>query len=315
MNIRKYEWSQTMDSLVIVFPISFKINSKNVDSVITENYVKINIPESKFFIFLDLECEIIDDTANLVIENDKITLFLNKKEKKLWKDLLYKGKNDELKERRKVATEMYETKLKEKNELAKTKKKELEKFVLDKSIKEEQEKRDELVKKKKETKLEAEKDLYNFIHNYDEKSYSNNKEKENVSTKQENNNIQINDSLEKEKNIPSIKAFNEEKAPNNNHEKEIENVKVIKNKLNQIFNDDDIKSPSLVDKKNQINQSMNNEIRESSSFKVKLTEKKIPHFAARESLSKEAPYPKSKVFNPIKDSVRKILMIERGRDR
>ena len=71
MNIRKYEWSQTNESIIIVFPLSIKINSKNVDSVIASNYVKINIPESKFFVFLDLENEIVEDSANLVIENDK----------------------------------------------------------------------------------------------------------------------------------------------------------------------------------------------------------------------------------------------------
>lgn len=285
MNIRKYEWSQTNESIIIVFPLSIKINSKNVDSVIASNYVKINIPESKFFVFLDLENEIVEDSANLVIENDKLSLNLNKKEKKLWKDLLFKGKNDELKERRKIATEQYEKKVKEQNELAKSKKKEFERFVIDKSIKEDQEKRDELVNKKKETKNEAEKDLYKFIQNYDESFKTSTVKNEN--DKKEDNILNENAQIQ---NFEGIVKKNPQ----------IESVRVKKNNLNQIF-DEEINSKGIFDS-NQVSVS-SNDIRQSSSLKVKLTEKKIAHFAARESLSKEPPYPKSKIFNPIKDDV------------
>ena len=44
-------------------------------------------------------------------------------------------------------------------------------------------------------------------------------------------------------------------------------------------------------------------IRQQANIQVSLTEKKIPHFAARESLSKEPPYPKSKKFVPEKNYV------------
>ena len=44
-------------------------------------------------------------------------------------------------------------------------------------------------------------------------------------------------------------------------------------------------------------------IRQQANIEVSLTEKKIPHFAARESLSKEPPYPKSKKFVPEKNYV------------
>jgi len=53
------------------------------------------------------------------------------------------------------------------------------------------------------------------------------------------------------------------------------------------------------------------QIRNESKFNVNLTEKAIPHFAARESLSREPPYPKSKKFVPEKNHVlfKKIYFI------
>ena len=151
-----------------------------------------------------------------------------------WNDLLYKGKNDELKERRKIATEQNEKKVKEQHELAKSKKKEFEKFVLDKSIKEEQEKRDELQKKKKENKFEAEKDLYKFIDNYDHKANENQKQTP-TETMQEYTKDKKEDLIPPEpyKNISN--QLNVEPIVMKKNLQHIEKVAVKQNKLNQIF--------------------------------------------------------------------------------
>ena len=55
--------------------------------------------------------------------------------------------------------------------------------------------------------------------------------------------------------------------------------------------------------KTEIVEEPKTEIRQQSNIKVNLTEKAIPHFAARESLTKEPPYPKSKKFVPEKNMV------------
>jgi len=45
------------------------------------------------------------------------------------------------------------------------------------------------------------------------------------------------------------------------------------------------------------------EVRKSTNIRVNLTEKAVPHFATRESLAKEPPYPKGKKFEPVKNYV------------
>jgi len=49
------------------------------------------------------------------------------------------------------------------------------------------------------------------------------------------------------------------------------------------------------------------EVRKTTNIKVNLTEKPVAHFATRESLAKEPPYPKSKKFEPVKNYVSIII--------
>ena len=156
------------------------------------------------------------------------------------------------------------------------------------------------------------------------------KEEENINNKNETkDNIQIKHSLEKD-------PYEEE----NKKQKEEKDAKPIKHSIesrrNQIFSDELEKKPkkekfnkeaplkiespmvasnnfqntlqALLDKKEKEEEKEKNpppqqqsDIRKQETIKVNLTKKLIPTFSARESLSKEPPYPKSKKYVPEKN--------------
>ena len=156
------------------------------------------------------------------------------------------------------------------------------------------------------------------------------KEEENINNKNEaKDNTQIKHSLEKD-------PYEEE----NKKQKEEKDAKPIKHSIesrrNQIFSDELEKKPkkekfnkeaplkiespmvasnnfqntlqALLDKKEKEEEKEKNpppqqqsDIRKQETIKVNLTKKLIPTFSARESLSKEPPYPKSKKYVPEKN--------------
>ena len=156
------------------------------------------------------------------------------------------------------------------------------------------------------------------------------KEEENINNKNETkDNTQIKHSLEKD-------PYEEE----NKKQKEEKDAKPIKHSIesrrNQIFSDELEKKPkkekfnkeaplkiespmvasnnfqntlqALLDKKEKEEEKEKNpppqqqsDIRKQETIKVNLTKKLIPTFSARESLSKEPPYPKSKKYVPEKN--------------
>ena len=156
------------------------------------------------------------------------------------------------------------------------------------------------------------------------------KEEENINNKNEKkDNTQIKHALEKD-------PYEEE----NKKQKEVKEAKPIKHSIesrrNQIFSDELEKKPkkekfnkeaplkiespmvasnnfqntlqALLDKKEKEKEKeknpppqQQNDIRKQETIKVNLTKKLIPTFSARESLSKEPPYPKSKKYVPEKN--------------
>ena len=55
MSNSNYEWNETNTSLTITIPLSYKVDKRQVDYVITDSYVKLNIPEMKTFYFIYLK--------------------------------------------------------------------------------------------------------------------------------------------------------------------------------------------------------------------------------------------------------------------
>lgn len=294
------DWHQTPQTVTVSIPLSYKIDVKKVDSVITEKYIKLNVPEMKIFKFIDLYQSVDMETSNVIIEDRKISFYLNKLKEENWPCLEFiNDKNpagkEELKERRKAAEEKLNEKIKMEREVAEKKRVEFDKFVVDKSIKIDEEKRKELREKKSSEKNEAERDLYQFVNEMDGKK----------DIKKELPMENIENNFNKSKVNPNLN-----KAEHLQEKEEIIDTRMeIKNgntKIRENLNKNDIfDEKSLIERKENdpnLNNKQNiSEPRQQTSIKVNLTEKLIPHFAARESLSKEPPYPKSKKYVPEKN--------------
>jgi hypothetical protein len=278
-----YDWNQTPQTITINIPIPYKVDPKKFDSVVTENSIKLNIPDMKIFKFIDLYDEVDFKSANLIIEDNKIVYYINKIQERKWPQLEFKtGSKDEIKERRRIAEENYLKYINSEREVAKNTKTDFEKYVFDKSIKIDEEKRKELDRKKEEEKNAAVGEVYSFLNELEK-----NKTKE-INTNHETNNKQsINQSIEAPKD--EVSKIEEKKIITKN-----ENLKQIKTN-SEIFDERDIQKEN--------NEVKTASVRQQSNITVNLTEKAIPHFAARESLTKEPPYPKSKKYVPEKNMV------------
>ena len=361
---KNYDWNETNSGVTITFPLLYKIDKKKFDYTITDSYIKLNLYEMKQFHFIDLMGEIDVDSSKIVFEENKIIFNLTKKENSLWKKLESNLPKDELKERRKKATERLEESIKQKRELAQNKKKEFEKFVVEQSIKIDDNRREEIRTKKEEEKTAAEKDLYKFVEKIDNRKI--NGEDEDDTNNLQNNNInkaieesknneeieEDNKNIDNEDNINSTEVSNkfksEEKTLNEKSSSKLKitddpykNEKIeeekdptpikhsIESRRKQIFSDEEIKKENLIKEKplvvdspmvtennfqNTLRALINKEekekeppkpqptnIRKPETIKVNLTKKMIPTFAARESLAKEPPYPKSKKYVPEKN--------------
>ena len=361
---KNYDWNETNSGVTITFSLLYKIDKKKFDYTITDSYIKLNLYEMKQFHFIDLMGEIDIDSSKIVFEENKIIFNLTKKENSLWKKLESNLPKDELKERRKNATERLEESIKQKRELAQNKKKEFEKFVVEQSIKIDDNRREEIRTKKEEEKTAAEKDLYKFVEKIDNRNI--NEEDEDDTNNLKNNNInkaieesknneeieEDNKNIDNEDNINSTEVSNkfksEEKTLNEKSSSKLKitddpykNEKIeeekdptpikhsIESRRKQIFSDEEIKKENLIKEKplvvdspmvtennfqNTLRALINKEekekeppkpqptnIRKPETIKVNLTKKMIPTFAARESLAKEPPYPKSKKYVPEKN--------------
>jgi hypothetical protein len=177
------------------------------------------------------------------------------------------------------------------------------KFVFDKSIKIDEEKRKELKEKKKFEKNEAERDLYSFVNNIEQQN--DNRINQVKKIESATTSVVVPEPLTVAVAKPST-SFNKSSDIRNQmidqtkpefvpQESRNDNAQLsISKKGNEIFDEKNLE-------KNNLNEQSS--VRQSTNIKVNLTEKLIPHFAARESLSKEPPYPKSKKYVPEKNMV------------
>jgi hypothetical protein len=261
------DWSQTPKTVTITIPIGYNVAYKDIK--VTENFIMLNIPGQMIkYIYLYGEVDI--ETSRIVIETQqkRVVFYLDKLNEDKWPSLEHQGSKQEKENRRKIAEEKYEQRLKDLEEKTLQQKKENEKFVFDKSIKLGEEKRKELNEAKDQEKSRAERELYDFVsemgNSKNNKTVDQNEGViEEVTTSSTNVSKNVIDKVEQR-----VETYNEVKKPLVN---------------NEIFQDSElpVDNPSSA-------------IRPETKFNVNLTEKMIPHFAARESLAKEPPYPKSK---------------------
>ena len=342
-----FDWNQTNTAITISIPIPYRVDKKKVDYIITDLYVKLNIIEMKKIYFIDLAKHVDSSIGKMIIEDNKILFVLPKKEEGLWKELEFKGSKEEVKQRRKEAEDVYYEKIKKERENAEKKKREFERFVTDQSIKIDDDRRNAIRGKKQEEKTKAENELYSFVKQMDlneGKVGLNENNNININSQQTNQFIDeddVNVNYNKENEKDEIRKQEDTQQQQVNQVKQTQQQHTNTNKANAIFNDNDIlpesKKPSSSNQQQQqqpnetsfqkaynasirptlikeppkpVSPSEQTAIRQQANIQVSLTEKKIPHFAARESLSKEPPYPKSKKFVPEKNyvSTRYILI-------
>jgi hypothetical protein len=237
-----YDWEQNIQTVTITIPLAYKVDPKKFESVVTENYVKLNIPELKILKFIDLYDTIDIDCSNIVLENNRILFYLKKVSETKWPTLEFKSKNkEELKERRKAAEDKLNKRIENERQLADNKKIEMGKFVIDKSITIDEERRKDLNEKKNFEKKQAENEINQFVEQI----------KKEVKLNQISNN-QL-DSGDKNKKIKSVHNINEWNHiyQNNIREEEtlIQNTKnqsedgkiVSRNIENKIFDEQQLK--------------------------------------------------------------------------
>jgi hypothetical protein len=159
-----YDWEQNIQTVTITIPLAYKVDPKKFESVVTENYVKLNIPELKILKFIDLYDTIDIDCSNIVLENNRILFYLKKISETKWPTLEFKTKNkEELKERRKAAEDKLNKRIENEKQLADNKKNEIGKFVIEKSITIDEERRKDLNDKKNFEKKQAENEINQFV--------------------------------------------------------------------------------------------------------------------------------------------------------
>lgn len=300
-----FDWTQTPKNLTIKIPIPYKIDAKKFESQITDSYLKVNILDPKIFRFIDFHENVDFKAAKIVIEDKNIVIFLFKLKEEIWPQIESKLTKEELVIRRKISEENYFKEIEKNKQKAHDTKKDLEKFVFNKSMQMDQDKRKELRDKKSNEKSNVESDLYEFVKSYDKKEDLNEENikknalpalsdvEENIKNDQ---NFDKNEKINTSKNEDKVQVQENAIVPIKKNEikslenKDKDNTNLNKRLTNEIFDDETIE-------KNK------SQIRPETKMNVNLTEKEIPHFAARESLSKDPPYPKSKKFVPEKNHV------------
>lgn len=117
--------------------------------------------------------------------------------------------------------------------------------------------------------------------------------------------IQIGNELRNE--ISKVKDEEKNKAISDvydfidNYNENSENIQKEKDDIFQSTTSFQNEQSSNKDTSSILDNSISAKQRQPSKFDVSLTKKMIPHFATRESMTKEPPYPKSKKYNPEKD--------------
>lgn len=325
-----FDWNQTNSSITISIPIPYRVDKKKVDYIITDLYVKLNIIDMKKIYFIDLSKPIDSSLSKMVIEDTKILFVLPKREEELWKELEFKGSKDDLKKRRKEAEDAYYERIKTQRETAEKKKREFERFVTDQSIKIDDDRRNAIRGKKEEEKTKAENELYSFVKQMDlNESKPSTSPHPNINMQSQPPQFMDEDDV----NIYSNKENSNDVTKQEPIASKHSDKEHSSSKSNAIFNDSDIsvgnkndnalhmessfqkaytastQQPPIKEPPKPVSPLEQTSIRQQANIQVNLTEKKIPHFAARESLSKEPPYPKSKKFVPEKNYVSDTLYI------
>lgn len=276
------DWNQTLSNIVIKLQCSSILKKEKLDIFVTENYIKINILDPSEIKFIDFNQAVDPDSLKIVLDGKTIIVTLKKLEATNWEKLEFKGQKKDLQERRKIAEEKRYKELEKLRDTSKKTKSEINDFVITKSIQISDDQRQFLNNKKQLEKQQEVNKLIDFTDNYDEEVPQG---KTSIEKDEKNKNELLDlKFISKENNYDERDLSKGNKSLVNNKHNET-NIKALPQKES-----DRTYSKPIVEPKEEI------KIRESSTVEINLTKKLIPHYAARESIAKEPPMPKSKIL-------------------
>ena len=289
------EWKQTFSHLIITLQLSRITKSDKLDVFIANSYVKLNFFDPNELRFIDFFKFVSPESLKISLEGKSIHLVIEKSIHENWEKLEFLGSKQELIERRKIAEKIRLEEIENLRKVSKDTVKELNDFVITKSLEIGDEQRKALNYKKSQEKQDEVNKLIQFTQEYEKNSMQPNNYVVN-SIKQIDN--KINEGykhIEDDKNISNILLETNNSIKQNKDNEEL----IINNRNNEIYET----NPKI--EKN------NTEIRSTSTYEVNLTRKLIPHYAARESIAKDPPMPKSKILK-YKDSKNQEVHDERN---
>ena len=116
--MRNFKWNETADSVTLLLPIKHT-PMKHIDILITEVYVKVNIPSKKYFIYFDMlhEIDYASPQNRTQVQSEVLQIYLRKQNPELWGELEYRDSKANLQARRNTAIENYNKWREEQDEL------------------------------------------------------------------------------------------------------------------------------------------------------------------------------------------------------
>lgn len=291
------EWTQTNTHIILKFNFGLNVKKDKLNININEVFLQVNYTETKEIKYVDFLNEIIEESLKFDIENKSAIFTVEKKEKTKWDGLEFKGDKTAVKERRKLAEEKRVKLLEKINQTSTNVKQELSTFVSNKSMEVGEDLRKVLNKKKDYEKNKEIEKMKEFNDEYYKQKDNNINYIQNNENKLKNTNtdFKVSDNLSN-----NVKVQNESIIKINRNLDNKINTNNVRQNLNNKNENIRKNEDTIIDISNN-----DSKLRENSTFEVNLTKKMIPHYAARESLAKEPPMPKSKILK-FKDDKQQI---------
>jgi HSP20 family molecular chaperone IbpA len=158
----EYTWSESDTHVEITIPLK-GVSAKKTDVFTASNILKVSYPP--FLVDLNLHNEINEDTSRAIFESGTLKIRLSKKVNGLWGQPCFLGTKEVIKERRRLAMEAREKKIRRQMELVSQKKVAEERMVFQRHMALEEKERQRLDDKKAAEKKTAEDSVYDAFTN------------------------------------------------------------------------------------------------------------------------------------------------------
>ena len=158
----RFQWSQTDESLTIYLPVK-NVLLKNIDVLITSDFLKVNAPSIRYVEVIDfaypIDYEHLSNKVTLL--DDKLEVVVHKAEPKSWEKVVVTDlTKEQIRARRDESLKQYYARQDEREKAAREVKLQQDKHSIDQQMKVEGYQRKQIKQKKEEEKKQAENELY-----------------------------------------------------------------------------------------------------------------------------------------------------------